>query len=211
MSNFQNSNNKYINNKNTKYSLDEIEISENNTTHNDSLHKEKIISKTSNKEQINEHKQKILNYYLALNTIQKKTNDTFQELSLNEFSESKRISTKDKNINNYINNPLRKEVIKVGNILKTIKSQKKKKSIISLNNRNIYNIVNINNPIVTEVDEENSSTIINETKNTKSITTSNHKEKNIINNNINYNKSTNDKNIIKENCNFSTTVTKNKN
>ncbi|MBR3632968.1 MAG: cyclin [Bacteroidaceae bacterium] len=211
MSNFQNSNNKYINNKNTKYSLDEIEISENNTTHNDSLHKEKIISKTSNKEQINEHKQKILNYYLALNTIQKKPNDTFQELSLNEFSESKRISTKDKNINNYINNPLRKEVIKVGNILKTIKSQKKKKSIISLNNRNIYNIVNINNPIVTEVDEENSSTIINETKNTKSITTSNHKEKNIINNNINYNKSTNDKNIIKENYNFSTTVTKNKN
>jgi hypothetical protein len=48
MSNFQNSN-KILNNKNTKYSLDEIEISENNTTHNDSLHKEKKIYFTSKK------------------------------------------------------------------------------------------------------------------------------------------------------------------
>ena len=211
MSNFQNSN-KYINNKSIKYSLDEIEISENNATYNDSLHKEKIINKTSNKRNINEQKQKMLNYYLALSTINKKHEDTFQELSLNEFSEVNRINAKDKNISNYIKKPIKKDVIKVGNILKTIKSKKEKKSIITLKNRNIYNIVNINNnPIFTEVDEEYSSTIINETKNTKSITASNQKDNNMIKNHIINNKLVNDKNIIKENNNFSTTVIKNKN
>ena len=117
MSNFQNSN-KFLKNKNEKYSLDEIEISENNTTHNDSLHKNKNISKTINQ---NERKQKQVNYYLALNTIQSKANDTFQELSLNELSDIDKINTKEKNISNYIKNPITKEVIKIGNILQKIK------------------------------------------------------------------------------------------
>ena len=180
-----------INNNNKKYSLDEIEISENNATYNDSLHKEKI----SNKDRINEQKYKMANYYLALNTIQKKTNDTFQGLSLNEFSESNAMNTKDKNITNYIKNPIKKEVIKIGNILKIIKTPKIKKRIITLDNKNKYNILNMNNPSITEIDEENSSTIINETK---SISTSK-KDKNIkIDNYINNNK--NDE-IIKENNN----------
>ena len=180
-----------INNNNKKYSLDEIEISENNATYNDSLHKEKI----SNKDRINEQKYKMANYYLALNTIQKKTNDTFQGLSLNEFSESNTMNTKDKNITNYIKNPIKKEVIKIGNILKIIKTPKIKKRIITLDNKNKYNILNMNNPSITEIDEENSSTIINETK---SISTSK-KDKNIkIDNYINNNK--NDE-IIKENNN----------
>ena len=180
-----------INNNNKKYSLDEIEISENNATYNDSLHKEKI----SNKDRINEQKYKMANYYLALNTIQKKANDTFQGLSLNEFSESNAMNTKDKNITNYIKNPIKKEVIKIGNILKIIKTPKIKKRIITLDNKNKYNILNMNNPSITEIDEENSSTIINETK---SISTSK-KDKNIkINNYINNNK--NDE-IIKENNN----------
>ena len=209
MSNFQNSN-KYINNNNTKYSLDEIEISENNTTHNDSLHKGKILTKTNSKNYLNEQKQKMVNYYLALNTIQKITNDTFQELSLNEFSEINIINTKDKNISNYINNPIRKEVIKVGNILKTIKTQEFKKSNMNFNNRNLYNVINRNNLHVTEVDEDDSSTIINETKNTKSIVNSIQKDKNKQNNNnINNNKSK-EKNIIKEYNNNSTTISKNK-
>ena len=180
-----------INNNNKKYSLDEIEISENNATYNDSLHKEKI----SNKDRINEQKYKMANYYLALNTIQKKTNDTFQGLSLNEFSESNAMNTKDKNITNYIKNPIKKEVIKIGNILKIIKTPKIKKRIITLDNKNKYNILNMNNPSITEIDEENSSTIINETK---SISTSK-KDKNIkINNYINNN---NNDEIIKENNN----------
>ena len=180
-----------INNNNKKYSLDEIEISENNATYNDSLHKEKI----SNKDRINEQKYKMANYYLALNTIQKKANDTFQGLSLNEFSESNTMNTKDKNITNYIKNPIKKEVIKIGNILKIIKTPKIKKRIITLDNKNKYNILNMNNPSITEIDEENSSTIINETK---SISTSK-KDKNIkIDNYINNNK--NDE-IIKENNN----------
>ena len=180
-----------INNNNKKYSLDEIEISENNATYNDSLHKEKI----SNKDRINEQKYKMANYYLALNTIQKKTNDTFQGLSLNEFSESNAMNTKDKNITNYIKNPIKKEVIKIGNILKIIKTPKIKKRIITLDNKNKYNILNMNNPSITEIDEENSSTIINETK---SISTSK-KDKNIkIDNYLNNNK--NDE-IIKENNN----------
>ena len=180
-----------INNNNKKYSLDEIEISENNATYNDSLHKEKI----SNKDRINEQKYKMANYYLALNTIQKKANDTFQGLSLNEFSESNTMNTKDKNITNYIKNPIKKEVIKIGNILKIIKTPKIKKRIITLDNKNKYNILNMNNPSITEIDEENSSTIINETK---SISTSK-KDKNIkINNYINNN---NNDEIIKENNN----------
>ena len=209
MSNFQNSN-KILNNKNTKYSLDEIEISENNTTHNDSLHKEKKIYFTSKKKNITEQKHKQHNYYLALNTIQKKVNDTFQELSLNEFSEINKINTKEKNISNYIKNPIIKEVIKVGNILKTIKASKKKKSLITIDNKNIFNKINLNNIIVNDEEEENSSTIINETKNTKSINISNKKEnsKN-INDNLNniINNKSNDKNLIKEN----NAITKNKN
>ena len=220
MSNNQNSN-KFLKNKNTKYSLDEIEISENNTTHNDSLHKNKIIYKTNNK---NEQKQKHVNYYLALNTIQKNSNDTFQELSLNELSQIDKINTKEKNISKYIKNPIVKEVIKFGNILQIIKPPKLKKSIISLpnNNNNKYNLIKNNNnppPTVNEVDEEISSTIINETKNTKSLTISNAKDKNNKINDINNNylnlydneNISNNKNIIKENNNFSTTVTKNKN
>ena len=128
-----------INNNKKKYSLDELEISENNATYNDSLHKEKI----SKKESINEQKNKMTNYYLALNTIQKKTNDTFQELSLNEFSQSNVMNTKDKNITNYIKNPIKKEVIKIGNILKIIKTPKIKKRIVTLDNKNKYNILNI--------------------------------------------------------------------
>ena len=203
MSNFQNSN-IFLNNINTKYSLDEIEISENNTTHNDSLHKEKIISKTTHKNYINEEKQKQLNYCLALNTIQKKFNDSFHEISLNEFSDINLINAKEKNVIKYIKNPLKKEVFKIGNILKTIKSQQIKQPL-----KNYNNAINRNIPIVTEEDEEYSSTIINETKNTKSLTASNQRDKNMIhyiNNNINTNK-----NLIKEYNGLSTTVTKNKN
>ena len=210
MSNFQNSN-KYINNKNTKYSLDEIEISENNTTHNDSLHKGKILTKTNSKNYINEQNQKKVNYYLALNTIHKITNDTFQELSLNEFSEINIINTKDKNISNYIKNPIKKEVIKVGNILKTIKTQEFKRPNMNLNNRNLFNIINRINHSVTEVDEDESSTIINETKNTKSIVNSIQKDNNKkINNNTISNNKYKEKNIIKDYNNFSTTISKNK-
>ena len=203
MSNFQNSN-IFLNNINTKYSLDEIEISENNTTHNDSLHKEKIISKTTHKNYINEEKQKQLNYCLALNTIQKKFNDSFHEISLNEFSDINLINAKEKNVIKYIKNPLKKEVFKIGNILKTLKSQQIKQPL-----KNYNNAINRNIPIVTEEDEEYSSTIINETKNTKSLTASNQRDKNMIhyiNNNINTNK-----NLIKEYNGLSTTVTKNKN
>ena len=224
MSNFQNSN-KFLKNKNEKYSLDEIEISENNTTHNDSLHKNKNMSKTINQ---NEQKQKQVNYYLALNTIQTKANDTFQELSLNELSDIDKINTKEKNISNYIKNPITKEVIKIGNILQKIKQPKLTKSIISLPNRNIYNLIKNANPphTVDEIDEDFSSTIINETKNTKSFSNSNHKKTNTNNkinvtnnkynnnnNNINININnniSNDKNFIKEYTNVSTTVTKNK-
>ena len=211
MSNFQNSN-KILNNKNTKYSLDEIEISENNTTHNDSLHKEKKIYRTSNKKYLEEQTNKQQNYYLALNTIQKKVNDTFQELSLNEFSQINKINTKEKNISNYIKNPIIKDVIKIGNILKTIKTPKVKKSLINLDN-NTFNRINLNNIIVNEQgqEEENTSTIINETKYTKSITISNKKESNKnVYNNINNTKN-NDKNLIKENNIHSNTKTKNKN
>ena len=203
MSNFKNS---IVNSNNKKYSLDEIEISENNATYNDSLHKEKI----NNKEIINELKHKMANYYLALNTIQKNANDTFQELSLNEFSKSNIINTKDKNIINYIKNPLKKEIFKIGNILKIIKTPKINKRIITLDNKNKNRILNINNPSISEIDEENSSTIINETK---SITTSkkdkNKKINNYINNNIN-NDISNNKNIIKEyNNNFISNKIKN--
>ena len=220
MSNFQNSN-KLLRNKNSKYSLDEIEISENNTTFNDSLHKNKNISKTLNK---NEQKQKQVNYYLALNTIQKKSNDTFQELSLNELSKVDKINTKEKNISNYIKKPIIKEVIKIGNIIQKIKQPKVKKSIISLENNYKYNLIKSQNyPVIpNESEEDFSSTIINETKNTKSLNISNNNNKNILNitnnkfnnniNNINDNES-NNKNFIKEfkeytNC--STKLTKNK-
>ena len=194
---------------NTKFSLDEIEISENNTTHNDSLHKEKITRRTSHKDSIYEQKQKQLNYCLALNTIQKKENDTFQGLSLNEFSEINLINTKENHINNYIKNPIVKEIFKIGNIIKIIKSQPVKEEPRIKYNNNIYNLINRNSQIVPEEEEDYSSTIINETKNTKSLTISNQKEKNnnnFINNNINTSK-----NLIKEYNTFSTTVTKKKN
>ena len=75
---------------------------------------------------------------MALNSIQSKSNDTFQGLSLNEFSGINKINTKEKNIMTCINNPIIKDVIKVGNILKTIKIPKNKKPII-LRNQNTYN------------------------------------------------------------------------
>jgi hypothetical protein len=220
MSNFQNSN-KFLKNKNAKYSLDEIETSENNTTFNDSLHKNKNISKTLNK---NEQKQKQVNYYLALNTIQKKSNDTFQDLSLNELSKVDKINAKEKNISNYIKKPIIKEVIKIGNIIQKIKQTKVKKSIISLENNYKYNLIKSQNyPLMqNESEEDFSSTIINETKNTKSLNISNNNNKNIINitnnkynnniNNINDNESNNKIFLkeFKEYINSSTKVTKNK-
>ena len=199
MSKFQNSI-KSLKNKKAKYSLDETERSENNKTYNDSLYKNKNIYKETTK---NENKQKQLNYFLALNTIQDKQNDTFQELNVNELSEIDKLNTKEKNISNYIKKPIIKEIVKIGNILKIIKEPKMKKSIISLPNYNKYNLTNINyspSPEI-DVDEEISSTIINETKSIKLLTISNkkdnNKKNNIITNNMNDNASK-DKNKVKE-------------
>ena len=214
MSNLQSSN-KFIKNKDTKYSLDEIDISENNTTHNDSLHKNKIISKTMNR---NGQNKKQANYYLALNTIQRKLNDTFQELSLNEFSKIDKLNTKDKNVSNYIKKPIIKEVIKLGNILQIIKPPKPKKPIISLSNQNNnkYNLIkkNVPSPNIKEDNEEISSTIFNETKISKPFTISNQKENNsnkynILNEDLS-NKLKTFKDHKEYNNNNSTTVTKNK-
>ena len=224
--------NKFLNNVGDKYSLDEIEITENNTTYNDSLHNNKITFNKNDKKQLKYQKQKEHNYYLALNSIQSKSNDTFQSLSLNEFSGINKINTKEKNIMTCINNPIIKDIIKVGNILKTIKIPKNKKPIITLRNQNTYNIISRYN-IVTEVGEKHSPILINDNKNNKSMSdqknknqklNSNHKNSrnniignmhnlNINNKNINLNNEISDekKNKIKDYNTFSSLSYKSKN
>jgi hypothetical protein len=81
----------------------------------------------------------------------------------------------------YINNPIIKDVIKVGNILKTIKIPKNKKPII-LRNQNTYNIISRYN-MVNEVGEKSSTILINE--NNKSISSQKNKNQKLNSNHIN--------------------------
>ena len=206
MSNTENSN-KFLNNVGAKYSLDEIELTENNTTYNDSLHNNKITKNTNDKTQLKYQKQKEHNYYLALNSIQSKSNDTFQGLSLNEFSGINKINTKEKNIMTCINNPIIKDVIKVGNILKTIKIPKNKKPIITLRNQITYNIISRYN-MVTEVGEKSSPILINENKNNKSISSQKNKNPKL---NSSHTNSRNNKSGNMHNLNINISKDSNKN
>ena len=198
--------NKFLNNVGAKYSLDEIEITENNTTYNDSLHNNKITFNKNDKKQLKYQKQKEHNYYLALNSIQSKSNDTFQGLSLNEFSGINKINAKEKNIMTCINNPIIKDVIKVGNILKTIKIPKNKKPVITLRNQNTYNIISKYN-VVTEVGEKSSPILINENNN-KSISSNKNRNHKSNSNHVN---SRNNKNDNMHNLNINISKDSNKN
>jgi hypothetical protein len=143
MSNFEISDNKLVNN-NSKYSLDEIEISEKNTTNQDSLHNDKIIMNANMKEK--QELQKYNNYYLAISSIKRIKDDISKYIGINEFSQISKTCSKNKNIEKYINNPLIKDIIKIGNILKTIKTEEKEKNIISNNftKEDIYKSIDYN-------------------------------------------------------------------
>ena len=136
MSNLDNNYDKILKDNNLK----ENERNENSATCTDSLHTNKTILNESNGKYLFYKKQKERNYFLALNTVQNNLNDTLESLFLNEYSEVSQNNTKEKNIKNYINNPIVKEVIKAGNIIKNIKPIKTGKSIATLKNHKTYNL-----------------------------------------------------------------------
>ena len=114
------------------------EIHSINSTYCDSLHNinENILKEKNNKLKEN-------NFYKALDLIKTKKN-IIQE-SINEFSEACVNLSKEENIRKYLNNPIKKEIIKEGNLLKRISNfNDYNLSIKPIYSYNISNII-INN------------------------------------------------------------------
>ena len=160
----------------TLFSLEKMkkeEIHSINSTYYDSLNN--IIQNST----IKENKNKVNNFYKALNSIRQKENKI--EENINEFSEACVNLSKEEKIQKYLLNPLKKEIIKEGN------------NLIKISNLNNYNLsiqpiysYNISNHIIKNyLNEENEKE-----KNTfkkyclKNSTTANSQNENINNNNI---------------------------
>ena len=114
------------------------EIHSINSTYCDSLHNinENILKEKNNKLKEN-------NFYKALDLIKTKKN-IIQE-SINEFSEACVNLSKEENVRKYLNNPIKKEIIKEGNLLKRISNfNDYNLSIKPIYSYNISNII-INN------------------------------------------------------------------
>ena len=114
------------------------EIHSINSTFCDSLHNinENILKEKNNKLKEN-------NFYKALDLIKTKKN-IIQE-SINEFSEACVNLSKEENVRKYLNNPIKKEIIKEGNLLKRISNfNDYNLSIKPIYSYNISNII-INN------------------------------------------------------------------
>ena len=160
----------------TLFSLEKMkkeEIHSINSTYYDSLNN--IIQNST----IKENKNKVNNFYKALNSIRQKENKI--EENINEFSEACVNLSKEEKIQKYLLNPLKKEIIKEGN------------NLIKISNLNNYNLsiqpiysYNISNHIIKNyLNEENEKE-----KHTfkkyclKNSTTANSKNENVNNNNI---------------------------
>ena len=214
MSNLGNNYDKILKNNNSK----ENQINENSATYNDSLHTNKTILNESYEKYLFYKKQKEHNYFLALNTIQNILENTFQNLILTEFSEESKNNTKEKNIKNYIGNPIIKEVIKVGNIIKKINPKKTEKSIVTLKNHKTYNIIpkyNLNNimekkiiPKAKESRNTNKNTTISSQASISHIMHDNYNIINLKNNKITCNLKKND---TKKNFTYKVTKKENNN
>lgn len=114
------------------------EIHSINSTYCDSLHNinENILKEKNNKLKEN-------NFYKALDLIKTKKN-IIQE-SINEFSQACVNLSKEENVRKYLNNPIKKEIIKEGNLLKRISNfNDYNLSIKPIYSYNISNII-INN------------------------------------------------------------------
>ena len=126
------------------------EIHSINSTYYDSLHN---INENKFKEKNNKLKE--INFYKALNLIKAKKN-IIQE-SINEFSEACVNLSKEENIRKYLNNPIKKEIIKEGNFIKRISNfNDYNLSIKPIYSYNISNLI-INNYYEKEKSKKNFS------------------------------------------------------
>lgn len=124
-------------------------------TNLDSIYNKKLINNSSEKTNSNGKKQRKINFYLALKSLNlnQSNNNLFSNLS--EFTAINPDNTKDENISKYLHHPITKDIFKIGNQLI------KRKNAYSYK---ISNGLEINSkPLVTVYDMKNIFETINDT------------------------------------------------